>query len=45
MIDYKMMSLVSLSVLFLSATCMGSGQNTTAEHTKGAATHSKTSLL
>ena len=33
MIAYKMMSLVSLSVLFLSATCMGSGQNTTATNT------------
>ena len=33
MIAYKMMSLVSLSVLFLSATCMGSGQNTTAPST------------
>ncbi|MBF1539512.1 MAG: hypothetical protein HXO01_09445, partial [Prevotella salivae] len=33
MIAYKMMGLISLSVLFLSATCMGSGQNTTAPST------------
>ena len=33
MIAYKMMGLISLSVLFLSATCMGSGQNATAPST------------